>query len=148
LNSIPRAVVIGLLVLSIGVWLGLSRQPIQALANACDASLTWCNGADEELQLHVTKSSQQSLNHTEIELIEIDLVGAAGIQLSGRISGETMYMGQFNVNFKRIQQGQLQAITSLPNCVESQTMIWRLDINQGETSTHQNQTFFFSSPAH
>jgi len=148
LNSIPRLVVIGLLVLSIGLWLGLSRQPTQAMATACDASLNWCSGADEQLQLHVTKSTKELSSNTGPGLIEIDLVGAATTPLSGRISGESMYMGQFNVNFKRNQQGQLQAITSLPNCVENQPMIWRLDISQGETATHQNQTFFFSSPTH
>jgi len=134
-------VVIGLLVLSIGLWVGLSQQPTQTVDSICDASLNWCSGANEHLQLHVTKRPKELSSNTGAELIAIDLKGATGAPLSGRISGESMYMGQFNVNFERNQQGQLQAITSLPNCVESQTMIWRLDISP-------NQTFFFSSPTH
>ena len=140
--------VIGLLVLSIGLWVGLRQQSTQSMTIACDASLNWCSGADEHLQLHVTKRTKELSSNTGLELIEIDLKGATGAPLSGQISGESMYMGQFNVNFKRNQQGQLQAVTSLPSCVESQTMIWRLDISHGETATHQNQTFFFSSPTH
>ncbi|MCS5559909.1 MAG: hypothetical protein NZ738_10960 [Oceanospirillaceae bacterium] len=148
MNSIPRLVIIGLLVLSLGLWVGLGRQPTQTPDTDCDASLNWCSGADEQLQMHVTKSTKELSSNTGPDLIEIALVGVSATELSGRISGENMYMGQFNVNFKRNQQGQLQAITNLPNCVESQAMIWRLDINHGETASHQNQTFFFSSPTH
>lgn len=145
-----RFAFIGLLVLIVGLWVGLSAKPNIDKIPGCDASLTWCLNSDQTLSLQVIGAAKGSIQGQPIAtpaLIHINLKGVdeeplKTTPLVGRISGVNMYMGQFDVVFKR-QQNQWQGLTSLPSCVDQHPMVWKIELlKTGKpTGTH----FLFSS---
>ena len=164
-----RLTFIGLLILAIGLWVGLSTTLDIDKIQGCDASLQWCLDQDQStgtntgtgtktdtgtktttsLQvIGAAKGSTQGQPITTPALIHINAKGITAERLVGRISGVNMYMGQFDVTFKR-DNGQWQGITSLPGCVDSYPMVWKIELlvadKKATELTLTNSHFLFSS---
>jgi hypothetical protein len=152
-----RLAFIGLLILAIGLWVGLSTKPDIDKIPGCDASLQWCLGQDHStgtktatsLQvIGAAKDSTQVQRVTTSALIHINAKGITAERLVGRITGVNMYMGQFDVTFK-YNNGQWQGITSLPSCVNSHPTVWIIELlvadRKATELTPTNSHFLFSS---
>tara|TARA_B110000977_G_C10666172_1_gene333825 strand:- start:1 stop:501 length:501 start_codon:yes stop_codon:yes gene_type:complete len=158
-----RLVFIGLLILAIGHWVGLGTKPDIDKIPGCDASLQSCldqnqstgtntgTGTKTATSLQVigaAKDSTQGQPITTPALIHINAKGITADRSVGRITGVNMYMGQFDVTFKR-NNGQWQGITSLPNCVNSHPMVWVIELlvadKKATELTPTNSHFLFSS---
>ena len=153
LPTFIHLVIIGGLTLGIGLWLGMINQDDTAMPiNNCDANATWCNNQQSAFNLMVVPANTAKATNNP-QLIHINVAGAtlnSNEPLIGRISGGNMYMGQFDVFFKPNETGQLQALTSLPSCAETQPMVWKISlIRKSDTAAATADvldTFFFSSP--
>ena len=150
-----RLAFIGLLILAIGLWVGLNTKPNLDEIPGCDASFQWCLSQDQSTQLQVIGAAQGSILGQPIvtpALIHINAKGITSDRLVGRISGVNMYMGQFDVAFKR-HNGQWQGLTSLPSCINNHPMVWKVELlvaaNQTSNNTVEltptNMHFLFSS---
>ena len=146
---------IGLLMLAIGLWVGVSSKPNLDEITGCDASLQWCLSQDQSTQLQVIGAAQGSMLGQPIvtpALIHINAKGITADRLVGRITGVNMYMGQFDVAFKP-NNGQWQGLTSLPSCIDTHPMVWKVELfvaanptlNNTVELTPTNIHFLFSS---
>jgi len=144
---------IGLLILAIGIWVGISTKQNLDEIPGCNASLEWCSIQDQntDTRLQVIGAAKGSIQGQPIStpaLIHINAKGITADRLVGRISGVNMYMGQFDVTFN-YSNGQWQGLTSLPGCVDNHPMVWKIELLVADKKAAElipaNLHFLFSS---
>ncbi|HCH24290.1 MAG TPA: hypothetical protein DE179_08340 [Oceanospirillaceae bacterium] len=125
-----RLAIIAVMAAFIGLMLGLEWDKRQQGDGVCDASHQWCNSDVSGNSTAMRISSPHDGQIITPTPIQINFSGLPDAnQLSVRLSGHNMYMGQFDIHLTR-QTGDnhsWQAATPLPNCIPNHDMIWRLD---------------------